>query len=194
MYIDGVQVHSGTKPDYTDSFLTSDKTYLHVGMHCYPAAYMTNAYTQCNPAFQLSGRLDDIAVWAGALSGADIKVNLSTSLSARRRDGLEPDLVFLYDFEGVAYDGALGVNIAPNLGSAGSDYDLMLGKMAKPTGGAIFGTAYDDGSGAQITILPPPRCPRPTRPVGRRLRRKTRPRPSSSPPRRVRQSRSARTV
>ena len=38
MYIDGVQVHSGTKPDYTDSFLTSDKTYLHVGMHCYPAA------------------------------------------------------------------------------------------------------------------------------------------------------------
>ena len=159
MYIDGVQVHSGTKPDYTDAFLTSHKTYLHVGMHCYPAAYMTNAYTECNPASQLSGRLDDIAVWAGALSGADIKVKLSKPLSAWRRDGLEPDLVFLYDFEGVAYDDAYGVNIAPNLGSAGSDYDLMLGKMAKPAGGAIFGTAYDDGSGAQITILPPAAVP-----------------------------------
>ena len=158
-YIDGVKVHSDTTALRTDSFLTSDKTYLHIGMHCYPDVLLANAYTQCNQEFQLSGRLDDIAVWAGVQSEADIASKYATSLAARKRAGLEPDLIFLYDFEGVAYDSTFGVNIAPNLGSAGSDYDLMLGKMAKPAGGEIFGLSFATGGVTQIAILPPTAVP-----------------------------------
>lgn len=64
-------------------------------------------------------------------------------------------MILLYDFEGVGYEAAHGVQTVPNHGSAGADYDLMLGRLAKPAGGELFGLSYVDGSSVQRPFIPP---------------------------------------
>lgn len=67
LYIDGQLISTGTGST-SPTWLSADQAYLHLGMHCYPEAYLSSAYTACNTDFQLSGRMDDVAVWAGGTS------------------------------------------------------------------------------------------------------------------------------
>ena len=147
-YIDGA-LHLTHQSGETSSFL-DHQPYLMLGMHCYPTAYLEEAaYTQCLPPSSFSGRLDEVAVFAGVLDAAAVTARFNQSLAARLRAGAEPDLVLLYDFEDVAHDVSLGASVAPNLGSAGGDYDLLLGRLPKPAGAEAYGAAFDDGMGGE---------------------------------------------
>ena len=138
MYIDGVFLSTDTKAGKT---FMDQQPYMMLGMHCYETAYLLNDYTECNRDFQMSGRMDEVAVFAGVLSAADIAARFDQSLATRIRAGSEPDLIIFYDFENVAYDATYGVDIVPNLGTAGSGYDLMLGRLPKPAGGGAVAHA-----------------------------------------------------
>lgn len=156
MYIDGQFLSTTTKSGYT---FMDQQPYMLIGMHCYETNYLLSDYTECNRGFQLSGRIDEVAVFAGAMSASDIAARFDQSLATRIRSGLEPNLIVFYDFENVAYDATYGVDIAPNLGTAGTGYDLLLGKLPKPTGAEIFGTSYNDGSGTIISFVAPKAVP-----------------------------------
>ena len=156
MYIDGVFLSTSTKAGLT---FMDQQPYLMLGMHCYETSYLLSDYTECNRGFQMSGHMDEVAVFAGALSASDIAARFDQSLATRIRSGLEPNLIIFYDFENVAYDATYGVEIVPNLGTAGNDYDLMLGKLPKPTGSEIFGLSYNDGSGTIINFIAPKAVP-----------------------------------
>eukprot|EP00966_Prymnesium_polylepis_P003701 84647-Prymnesium_polylepis.1 len=78
------------------------------------------------PASVYTGEMDDLAIFSGALSQAAIAERWNASLSARLFEGLEPHLPIFYDF-----DGAHTMPHVPNLGHAGGEYNLTLGRVPK---------------------------------------------------------------
>lgn len=137
------------------------------GAQCYLGTYdgehwLQNEPTQCNVAYGFSGGIDDLAVVAGALSAEEIALRWNSSLTERRLAGLEPDMVLLYNFnhptEHEGYE--------PNLGSAGSDYDFVFGRL--PAQSEYAGSRFRPFtvSGDALEFQPPVRTPNPD-PSGR---------------------------
>ena len=74
----------------------------------------------CDPTY-FDGAIDDLAFFSGALTDAEVKERWDQPLTSRLQANptLEPNLVLFYDF-----DNPSSASI-PNLGTAGSDYDLV---------------------------------------------------------------------
>ena len=66
----------------------------------------------------------------------------SASITNRLASGLEPNLVLFYNFN----DPLTTAGEIANLGTAGADYDLVLGKLPKPAGSEVFGLRYDNAN------------------------------------------------
>ena len=74
----------------------------------------------------LTGHLDDFALFAAALTPEQIAERWNASLTDRIGSGLEPDLIVFYNFN----DPLSEPGVARNSGTAGADYDLLLGRVA----------------------------------------------------------------
>ena len=72
-----------------------------------------------------SGDVDDLGFFGGVLSDADVQARWNESLSNRLAEGLEPNLILFWNFNDAREGTAL------NLGTAGSDYDLLLGRLGR---------------------------------------------------------------
>ena len=98
-YVDGVLIHSDTAVRSASSGVHAaginwDYAYLILGMSCYPNQYMEKVLTSCNPQFRVDGEMDDVAVFSGALSAADVLTRRDESITDRLLAGLEPNLAF----------------------------------------------------------------------------------------------------
>ena len=76
---------------------------------------------ECDSSAYFDGAIDDLAFFAGALTDAEVKERWDQPLTSRVQINptLEPNLILFYDF-----DNPSSASI-PNLGTAGSDYDLV---------------------------------------------------------------------
>ena len=79
-------------------------------------------------AHQLDGDVDDVAIFAGALTAAELAARWDQSLTDRAASGLEPDLVLFWNFN----DPLAEPGYIRNIGTAGAGYDLRLGALPKP--------------------------------------------------------------
>ena len=141
MYVDGQLVVDDAVDPLAKSWLDS-KPFLVVGTNCYAEDYLdAAAYTSCNFEHQFNGAMDDVAIFAGALSPEEVRGRWNSSLSDRLAAGSEPNLVMFWDFDQLPSVDS-GCEVVPNLGSAGSDYDMVLGRLPKPEGSRSFGRYY----------------------------------------------------
>eukprot|EP00966_Prymnesium_polylepis_P125372 2899028-Prymnesium_polylepis.1 len=124
--------------------------FIIIGRACYPNNYLLDEYTSCNLHFELDGELDDVAFFANALTAAQISERWDQSLTNRRAAGQEPDLILFYNFN----DPLTTAGTVANLGTAGSDYDLVLGALPKAAGSSVFGTKFQSG-GSTYSITAP---------------------------------------
>ena len=92
--------------------------------------------SECDSSAYFDGALDDLAFFAGALTDAEVKERWDQPLTSRVQAGVEPNLILFYDFDNPSL-----ANI-PNLGRAGSDYDLIRGHVAEE--GSSSSTSYYD--------------------------------------------------
>ncbi|KAL1519160.1 hypothetical protein AB1Y20_003420 [Prymnesium parvum] len=90
-------------------------------------------YTSCVASYSMFGEIDDVAVWGRPLSHAEIEARWNSSLTARLAAGVEPDLLFFYNFNNAS---AAEHGVVPNLGQLGGDFDLLLGQSS--------GKAFDE--------------------------------------------------
>ena len=79
-----------------------------------------------NTGFGIDGELDDLGYYARALTPAEIAAIATTSQADTDGAGADSDLVLFWDFN----DGPNG-GVVPNKGTAGTDYDLLLGQLPK---------------------------------------------------------------
>ena len=135
-YVDGELVG---EPDTiaVGSKWLQDRPYVTLGMQCLPAQFFApTEYATCNTASGFDGEMDDVAVFAGTLSAAEVGARWNRSLSDRRAAGLEPSLILFYNFnEAPSAEGWVA-----NLGTAGSDGDLQLGTIPKPRCSTVWQT------------------------------------------------------
>ena len=136
-YLDGA-LFQEDQLSYAKTNWLDYQPHLHFGYHCYPENYYAATTADCNGAFSFDGTMDDIAFWGGALTEEEVALRWDASLSRRVASGDEPDLLLFYDFNDPS---ASSSGVEPNLGSAGSAYDLLLG-LIKDDG---FGASYLDG-------------------------------------------------
>ena len=92
--------------------------------------------SECDSSAYFDGAIDDLAFFAGALTDAEVKERWDQPLTSRVQAGVEPNLILFYDFDNPSL-----ANI-PNLGRAGSDYDLIRGHVAEE--GSSSSTSYYD--------------------------------------------------
>lgn len=85
-----------------------------MGMQCQIGLQPT-----CDPSAYFDGAIDDLAFFSGALTDAEVKERWDQPLTARVNAGQEPALVLFYDFDNPS------LTTIPNLGTAGSNYDLV---------------------------------------------------------------------
>ena len=76
-------------------------------------------WPDCDSSAYFDGAIDDLAFFSGALTDAEVKERWDQPLTSRVQGGLEPKLVLFYDFD------TPGSTDIPNLGTAGSVYDLV---------------------------------------------------------------------
>ena len=98
-YIDGVLISTTKKTNYGSTWFTKangdNNAFIILGQGCYPQYYETGtAYTSCNPNFQFEGEMDDVAIFATALTDAEITARWDQSLTDRLGSSLEPTLIF----------------------------------------------------------------------------------------------------
>ena len=91
--------------------------------------------SECDSSAYFDGAIDDLAFFAGALTDAEVKERWDQPLTSRVQAGVEPNLILFYDFDNPSL-----ANI-PNLGRAGSDYDLIRGHVAEE--GSSSASYYD---------------------------------------------------
>ena len=146
VYLDGTLILRELAPDFEFTDWLSYEPVLLFGLHCYLNTHADlTAPTSCRvPSFE--GALDDFAMYAGPLGGAEIAERWNRSLTNRQARGLEPDLILFYNFNNCSN------GVCPNLGSAGLEYDLMLGRL-KP--GAMGSTMRIMDGARELHLLPP---------------------------------------
>ena len=85
---------------------------------------MLNEPHNVNSDYSLDGEVDDIGIYAAVLTQTEIQALATTS----QADGAtsDPNLILFWDFN----DGPNG-GVVPNKGSAGSNYDLLMGRLPK---------------------------------------------------------------
>jgi hypothetical protein len=107
------------------------------------------------------GEMDAVAIYNTVLSPSDVALRWNRSLAVRLRAGLEPHLAIYYDFEGVVEEAGgacpnnavcADVPVCPNLGSAGSSYDLLLGRLGLP---GVLGSAARFRTGEAVALRSP---------------------------------------
>eukprot|EP00303_Exanthemachrysis_gayraliae_P015542 CAMPEP_0206028300 /NCGR_PEP_ID=MMETSP1464-20131121/44724_1 /ASSEMBLY_ACC=CAM_ASM_001124 /TAXON_ID=119497 /ORGANISM="Exanthemachrysis gayraliae, Strain RCC1523" /LENGTH=316 /DNA_ID=CAMNT_0053402353 /DNA_START=17 /DNA_END=964 /DNA_ORIENTATION=- len=164
IYVDGEPV---AEDIFNSPSILQEDTYFVVGAHVSVGHVLDQAdYASIsNIQFFFMGQLDDIALFGRALTGPEVKARWASSLAQRVREGLEPDLVLLYSFDHAggptAEESAFGAPLEPNLGTAGSDYDLLYGRLPKDQ--PLLSRRYRlVGSGEIVDLLPPERTPTPT--------------------------------
>eukprot|EP00966_Prymnesium_polylepis_P293143 6770865-Prymnesium_polylepis.1 len=96
-----------------------------------------------------NGDLDDLGFFGGVLSDSDVKARWNVSLSDRIKRGVEPDLVLFWNFDS-AHLGRI-----PNVGTAGSDYDLVLGRLGRAPGYGGSSNFYDAETQRNRVFVPP---------------------------------------
>lgn len=134
-YVDGVQKASGRSVAGYSSIghWTSLRPSLNIGMMCFGPTNDGNP-RQCYDSRVFNGQLDDFAFWVGALTDQEITERWNSSLTERVSLGLEPDLALLYNFnDPVATPGHV-----PNVGTAGNDYDLIMGAVDGTAAGRTY--------------------------------------------------------
>jgi hypothetical protein len=148
-YVDGVAVSQDTAGAGA-SFL-DEGAFIHLGMGCHPYTYYdADQYTSCLQLSAFHGEMDDVAVFAGALSDDDVASRWNASLTDRLSAGEEPDLVIFWNFNDPISDPGW----IANLGRAGSDYDLRLGALPKPGYQNIFGSRHIEAGQLRDFIAP----------------------------------------
>lgn len=142
-YVDGTQVASDNTAQ-GHAFL-SDEAYITFA-NCYPNSHL-NPYqqTDCNNDQRFTGELDDVAVFGGALTQADISAKWNTALSDATGSFDKTNLVIFWNFDELKTE--TDFTYVTNKGTSGVNYDLRLGGMPKI---AIFGTQYTTGGGAEL--------------------------------------------
>ena len=83
-------------------------------------------------------QLDDVAIFAEALTDAEIAARWNQSLTARLAASQEPNLVLFWNFN----DPVSTAGEIPNVGLAGAAYNLKLGRLPKVPGAAVFETRH----------------------------------------------------
>ena len=174
-FTDGRLNASIAYPSTRHSRFLEHRPVLTLGTKCYDTPWARFAFPTCSITkegfTEFAGELDDFALYGRPLSEAEVAERWAAPLADRRAAGQEPDLVLLYDMESV--DLAVGMfedpsaptrrlrqlqPVVPNLGSAGSDYDLLLGHF--PRNPAYYGQACtpdDDPSAPPVALIGPHR-------------------------------------
>lgn len=152
LYVDGFRVHADVACAGTDWL--SDDPYLLLGVHCYAEGLGEEAgRAECLSDTAFDGAIDEVALIAGALTDGEVKARFNNTLSA----ALAEDVALLYDFDDNAT--ALATpDIIANLGHAGPNYDLLLGRVRGEglDRGAEFSEAVDHENWA---LIAPARVP-----------------------------------
>ena len=138
-YIDGLPIGSqvlGAGLNFIQP--AGGETFLTLGGICKPATHFSSEaiYTECNRDFAFNGEIDDIAVFSGKLNDSKITALWNQSISDHVQE--EPDLVLFWNFN----DPLPGS--VRNLGTAGRDYDLILGHLPKQSCADVFSVSYRD--------------------------------------------------
>ena len=136
LFVDGVPVDT-TVLVYSEVDTFAHDAALHLGMTCFHKPEGTLRSCFSHRVFQ--GQLDDVALFVGALSETEMGQRWNSSLTQRLADGLEPALAIFYDFN----DPITTPGEIPNLGYAGSDFDLVFGQLDATATGRFF-LATDD--------------------------------------------------
>ena len=158
MYIDGVAGTALPPAGGGQTFLDQD-AYMVIGANTYPSNWLQDDYTSSNPAMTFDGEMDDLALWAGTLSAADVATVASkhgSTMLGATVSGTSP--VFLYTFDEPLVDGTSGHAYVQNKGTAktSSDYDMVMGRLPKPVGQEVFGNKLlIDGQSAPVYIAAP---------------------------------------
>ena len=161
-YIDGVPLGpSDTTSARYDGTWLQDRPSLLMGLNCYQTSTLTaNAYASCNPLHQLDAEIDDVALFAGAMSEAEVALRWNASITNRVAANAEPNLILFYNFnDPISTPGEIA-----NLGLAGAEYDLILGRLPKPAGYEEFGRRHTVGREllTKYDFVPPQIVPYPT--------------------------------
>ena len=152
-YVDGVHTQTVVK-DYTYAGTWLDNApLLHLGGMCYyPPA--DGSPIHCFPDRPSFAVIDDWAMWGGVLSASEISSRWDKSLTARVAAGLEPNLVFFYNFnDPISFPGEV-----VNVGTAGTAYNLVLGEVgfsATPHTTFRYGGAVQTTKGIDAVIHKP---------------------------------------
>jgi hypothetical protein len=158
-YIDGKRIGGQDSKGAGNDFLSSG-AYITLGMQCLPARYtVADQYTTCPTPSGYDGEMDDVAVFAGALSASEVAARWNASLADRIAAASEPNLVLFWNFnEPLASEGWIS-----NLGTAGPDYDLSLGVLPKHSEAmtcvSVFSTRYEDQGGTIRSFVAPVMAP-----------------------------------
>jgi len=145
-YIDGAVMNS----DVTNAghaFMTTDDAFVLLGMNCYPNEVMDpDTYHDCNAGHRSNLDMDDAAIFGAILTPAEISEYFTADMSAMGASK-DSDMVAFWNFNDYATAATSGE--VPNLGTGGTNLDLLLGKTDKL---AVFGTMYT-GTGRGSTPI-----------------------------------------
>jgi hypothetical protein len=170
IYLDGVEQVQPSAAGTGVSFLDED-AYIVIGSNCYPTNWLTDDYVQCNMQHTFDGEIDDIAVWAGELSPAEILDVWSLQGEDMLGQGPSGSIdgiarsspVFLWTFDEPLLDtsGPVDKPYVENKGTANvAAYDMVLGRMPKDEDIAAFGyKLYDVGSSTAFDLSAPALIP-----------------------------------
>lgn len=128
LYLDGVPLAAQSAAGAGSTFLDSS-AYMVIGANTYPVKWLLDEYTTVNMAMTFDGEIDDLAVWEGVLTAADVA-------AVWERQGNEilgqvlpstSSAIFLYTFDTPLVSG--GYTYVENLGTAsGADRDMVPGE------------------------------------------------------------------
>lgn len=181
IWVDGVRTYSDNIA--AGSTWLDQQAFIVFGMACYADGWLQATHTGCAKDFRMHGAIDDVtftptqftptqthgvglscdelsrctclwwqvAVWAGVLSDAQVVVAASGSLTNRITAGLEDNLVLFWNFN----DPLTSPGEVANLGTAGTDYDLILGRLPKPTAYVMFEDKFSDMVGDAQDLFAP---------------------------------------
>jgi len=147
-YLDGALV--STLQQTEDINWWHEQAYIIVGCSGYNDRWLLDLPHNTNSDFGIDGELDDLGLYAKALTAAEVRA-IATSSQADKQRGFaaDPDLIIFWDFN----DGPNG-GVVPNRGTAGSDYDLLMGQLPKPLGITATSAIQDNRFG--LTTLEAP--------------------------------------
>ena len=132
-YLDGQKSFTSTSYDMLGNQTFLERTaFITLGRQCATTRWPEYNFPTCGStkdgATNFVGELDDVAVFGAVLDEAQIADRWNASLADRLGAGLEPHLVLFWDFEEVRPN---ETDAVANWGSAGADYDLLLGRYER---------------------------------------------------------------